>query len=143
MSKGFTLIELLIVIVVSIAVVGITIPAGLNFYNNQIFEETADNLLVILRKAHGQAVFQKNDSAFGVKFLSDSYVLFQGDSYAVRSAGEDEIFNFSSNISISGADEIIFSKLTGAPNTTCTLTITSNGKSQSININQYGKIEIQ
>lgn len=140
MTKGFTLIELLIVIIVALILVGLTIPIGLNFYNNQVLDETADSILSILRRAHGQAVFQKNDSAFGVKFLEDYYVLFQGDSYALRVQSQDEIFNLPLGFNLSGFDEFVFSKHQGTT-TAGIIIINTRNNTQIINVNYYGKIE--
>lgn len=134
--------ELLIVLCLAVILVVLTFPIGLNFYRNQELDETSSNVISVLRKAQSQSAFQKNDSSFGVKFLPGSYVLFQGDSYAARIQGEDEIFSLPLGISASGADEIVFAKLSGtaAPSA---ITISSGSRNQAININEYGKIERQ
>lgn len=142
MSHGFTLIELLIVIALGIIIVAITVPIGLNFYNNQILDEASKDILSTLRKAQSYSMFQKNNSAFGIKFLSDSYVLFQGVSYGARTQSQDEIFNIPSGISTSGINEIVFSRIAGTT-TASTLTIRSGNNNQVISINTYGKAEIQ
>ncbi|MBU2109483.1 prepilin-type N-terminal cleavage/methylation domain-containing protein [Patescibacteria group bacterium] len=142
MSHGFTLIELLIVIALGIIIVAITVPIGLNFYNNQILDEASKDILSTLRKAQSYSMFQKNNSAFGIKFLSDSYVLFQGVSYGARTQSQDEIFNLASGISTSGVNEIVFSRIAGTT-TASTLTIRSGNNNQVISINTYGKAEIQ
>ncbi len=137
------MLELLLVIGVAIFIAAFTLPAGVRFFQTQTLDETTSNILGTLRRARNQAVFQKNDSAFGVKFLSGSYILFQGNSYAERIQSEDESFTLSSGIAISGIDELIFTKLIGIPNTTGDLTITSGGDSQTLNINVQGKVEKQ
>ncbi|MGB2762494.1 MAG: prepilin-type N-terminal cleavage/methylation domain-containing protein [Minisyncoccales bacterium] len=140
--KGFTLLELLIVIAAAILITALTIPVGVRFFQTQILDETRAGILETLRSAQNQAMFQKNDSAFGVKFLSGSYVLFQGSSYG-EVPSEDENFTLSSGITTSGIDEVVFAKLTGIPNPSGTLTITSGNDSQALNINTQGKIERQ
>jgi len=138
--KGFTLIELLLVIGGIGIIAALTIPVGVNFYRIQVLDETAGDILVALRRAQSQAMFQKNDSAFGVRFLSDSYVLFEGNSYG-EVPSQDEPFNLMGGITTSGIVEVDFAKLTGIPNTTGTLTITSGNDSQGIHINAQGKVE--
>lgn len=140
---SFTLIELLLVIGGAIIITALTMPVGLNFYRIQVLDETANDILGILRRAQTQATFQKNDSAFGVKFLPQSYVLFQGSSYAERVQSEDETFDLSVGITVSGIDEAIFEKLTGIPSATGTLTINSDDSSRRLDINVQGKIERQ
>ena len=141
--RGFTLLELLLVIGAATLIAVFTIPVGIRFFQTQILDEATSGMLTNLRRAHSKAIFQKNDSAFGVKFLSGSYVLFQGGSYVLRTQSEDESFTLGGGISTSGIDEVIFAKLTGIPNTTGTLTITSGSDSQSLNINAQGKVERQ
>jgi len=140
-SAGFTLIELLLVITVVIVITALTIPVGIHFYQTQVLNETMDGILGVLRRSHNQAVFQKDDSAFGVKFLSDSYVLFRGESYVARVQNDDETFILPTGVGVSGIDEVVFTKLTGLPSATGTLTIISGNSSQMLNINSYGKIE--
>lgn len=141
--RGFTMLELLLVIAAAILIATFTIPVGIRFFQTQSLDEAASGILETLRRAQNQAAFQKNDSAFGVKFLSGSYVLFQGGSYAGRTQSEDENFTLSGSITTSGIDEVVFAKLTGIPNTTGALTITSGDDTQTLNINAQGKIEKQ
>lgn len=141
--RGFTLVELLIVIAVASLVSLLTLPVGIKFFQSQTLDETSSDILNTLRRAYSQAVFQKNDNAFGVKFLSGSYVLFQGSSYAARTISEDESFTLPGGVTTSGIDEIVFAKLTGIPNTTGALTVTLGSDSQALDINSHGKIERQ
>lgn len=142
MNKALTLIELLLTLGLIVAVVALTAPIGVKFYVSQALDDTANNILETLRRAHNQAVFQKNDSAFGVKILTDSYVLFEGSSYAARNQSKDEIFDLAEGISLSGADEVVFSKLYGT-SIGGTVMINSAGQIKSININAQGKVEHQ
>jgi Tfp pilus assembly protein FimT len=139
--KGFTLIELSLVIGAAIIIAVFTLPLGIKFFQTQALDETAGDIQGILRRAQNQAVFQKSDSSFGVKFLSDSYILFQGSSYNSRTQGADEEFILSSTIETSGIDEVVFEKMTGIPNSTGTIKVTSGSRNQIISINIQGKIE--
>jgi len=140
-SAGFTIFELLVVIGASILIAGLTVPVGVRFYQTQILDDTTSVIMTTLRRAQSQAEFQKNDSSFGVKFLTGSYVLFQGDSYAGRTISEDEIFSLSGNVNTSGVDEVVYAKLTGIPSLAGTLTVALDNDSQTININLQGKVD--
>jgi len=140
---GFTFIELLLVFFVVIFIAALTIPVGVNFYRSQTLSETTSDVLGAARRAQAQAMFQKNDSDFGVKFLSDSYVLFQGSSYATRVQSEDEIFFLPTGITAGGIDEVVFRKLAGTASLTGVLAVSSGGSSQGIAINREGKVERQ
>lgn len=139
MNQGFTLLELLLVIAGAILIAALTVPVGIRFFQTQSLDEATSSIFGTLRRAQNQAMFQKNDSAFGVKFLSDSYVLFQGNSYG-EVPSENESFSLPSGISTSGIDEIVFAKLTGLPNITAILTIISNNDNQIITVNSQGAI---
>lgn len=140
--KGFTLFEIIIVLSFIVIVAIVAIPASLNFLKQQNLNTTTSNVLATLRQARSQAVSQKNDSSFGVKFLSNSYVLFQGSSYAARTTSQDLLFTIPGTVSISGISEIVFTKRTGLPNTTGTILIMAGTASRSVNINQQGTIEL-
>lgn len=142
-SKAFTLIEMLLVIGIAITITALTMPVAVNFYISQGLDETTRDIVETLRRARGLAITQYNDSAFGVRFESGSYILFQGSSYASRAQSEDEIFTFITGIGTSGIIEVVFAKLTGKTDSTGTLIVATGGKSQNISINVQGKIEIE
>lgn len=143
MTKAFTLIELLLVIAGIAALGALTAPIGVRFLQGQILDETANGILETLRRSQNSAIYQKNDSAFGVAFFPGNYVLFQGNSYASRAASADEIFELGGNTSVSGITEVVFSKLTGLPSVSGILTInlSSISDSRNISISPEGKIE--
>jgi len=141
--RGFTLTELLLVIGAVVVIVALAIPVGISFYKLQGLDETTQDIVKTLRRAQNQAVFQRNDSDFGVRFESGSYILFQGSSYAGRTQSEDETFNLTTGISTSGITEVVFAKLTGLPDVTGVLTIASGNSSHNISINGQGRVEIE
>ena len=89
-----------------------------------------------------------NNSIHGIKLQENSYVLYQGSSYATRTQEYDrvtELEGISLSWSLSGSgqtDEIIFSKSLGVPNMIGTITLTNeDNKTKTISINEIGKIE--
>ena len=138
---GFTLIEFLIVGATIILLSGLFLPVGFGFFQTQSVDEARENVVSVLRRAQNQALLQKNDSPFGVKFMSNSYVLFQGDSYLARQPSEDEIFLIPSGVSMSGLGEVVFSKFIGGPSAVGIISTASGSYSKDIDINSQGKIE--
>jgi prepilin-type N-terminal cleavage/methylation domain-containing protein len=143
---GFTLAEILIVIAISAAVLAFTLPVGFRFYRRQLVDDTSRSLIETLRRAHTYSVAGRNDSKFGLKVIaaSNTFVLFQGDSFASRVTSEDEIISYPSTVNIvATSTEIIFSKVFGT-STVDGMWSVSNG-SDSINIRIYpqGIIEQQ
>jgi prepilin-type N-terminal cleavage/methylation domain-containing protein len=143
-SRGFTLPELLVVIALMVAVAGLTLPSALRFYQNQIVDDTARSLQDALRRARQSAASRRNDSAFGVKIQSDRFILFQGSSFAGRTAAEDETTTYPASVSVTGTfDEIVFSRLYATSSASGTISVVGEGFTSAILINNAGKIEIQ
>ena len=142
-SSGFTLLELGLVIALTMIIMLFAIPMGVNFYQSETLDEGANSLYLILERAGSQALMQKNDSSFGVKILSGSYILFQGASYSSRTASQDEVFDMPAGITAGGLGEVVFAKRTGLPSATGAITFSLGGKSQAVSINNQGKIDKQ
>lgn len=115
--KSFTLIELLIVIALVVSIMALAVPFGVEFLQKQRIEEETATLANNLKAAQARATAGKNDSSWGIKFFEDEdyYVLFAGESYETRISKYDEAFQLSSGTNITGADEIVFEKITGQP----------------------------
>ena len=140
--KGFTFVEILISITLMVVVLAFVLPGSLRFLGLQNLDDTAQSLIVSLRQAQTQAVYQKNDSSFGVKFFEDSYVLFQGASYTTRVQNQDIATTLPTNVVLSGIDEIVFAKQTGIPDETGVVLLQANTESKSVSINEQGLIEL-
>lgn len=141
-SRGFTIFEVIIVIGVGIVLVLMTLPVSVRFYQLSIADETTNDIVSAFRRAESSAMLGKYDRAFGVKFLSGQYVLFQGTSYLSRIPTEDQIFVLPSGSVLSGLpDEIMFTKQTGVPSATGTLTVRVFDRIHHIGIKDGGVIE--
>ncbi len=141
-SRGFTLIEILIVIGIAAIIFLFSAPYSLNFYKNQIVDDTQSNLIEVLQRARHNAILQKNDSDFGVKINNDehNFVLFQGVSYDERVGAYDEVYDLIPSIVITDLTEIVFSKMTGLTETVGTTTITYDNTAEAIFTEGFGTI---
>ena len=142
-NKGFSLIELLLVVAVAAGIFVFSAPFGMNFYRTQLLGDVQSNLIDALQRARHNAVLQKNDSNFGVhiSMASSSYTIFQtADTYANRVSAQDEVFPLINNITFSGPTDIIFSKLTGAPNATGTVSMAYDILTKGITVDSSGGI---
>ncbi len=147
-KKGFTLIELMIVVALIIMFSGLTLPVGINFYQESTLKDQARNLENSLRKAQAMAMTGRGDSNAGVKITQNEYIIFEGESYKPGEYREETkiIIPFPIALSASGADEIVFQKSTGLPTfpeEEKSIIITFGASSQEITINSQGKIEIE
>jgi len=93
-----------------------------------------------IRHAQANAQTGKNDSAWGVKVLTGEAVVFKGSDYAGRVASADQSLGLPGDISVTGLSEIVFAKVSGAPNTTGTTTLTNESGVQHIFINDKGTL---
>ncbi len=138
-QKAFTFIEVVLVIALLGVVGSLTLPLGVRFYETQVLEETVDGITFALVDAQHAALLGKNDDMFGVKFLSDSYVFFQGKNYTERLIIFDRITELPDGISFSGlSDEIIFSKNTGTPSVNGVMVVSLFGRNEKIIIPEIG-----
>lgn len=136
--------ELLLVIAFSAVIFGLTLPVSLRFYQNYVTDDTAEVLKSTLRRAHAYAAAERQGSGYGVKILPGTFVLFQGATYASRTAAEDEQIDYPSSLSVTGtSDEIRFSPLYATSSVSGTINIAGDAGTRIISINGAGKIETQ
>ncbi len=139
--SGFTLIELLLVITL-VSIIGLFVsPIGISFYQTQLLNETSDGLVSALRQAQSFSVSGKNDQSFGVRILTEAYVVFAGDTYDTRTISEDQVFPIATTVVITGTNEFVFSKITGVPSSIGTLLLSSGSKETAVNILESGHVE--
>lgn len=140
MKNGFTLMELLIVIGIIVFLSAVFLPIGLNFYQLQVLNKTSDQVIWLLKQARTNALSQKKNSAFGLYFAEQQVILYQGESYQLRQIEMDQTYPLAESIQRYGVEEINFSKGTGLPKQTGLVTLKSNQREKTIQINQMGLI---
>ncbi len=138
---GFTLIELLLSVTIIAMLAGLSLPVYETFARRNDLDLTAQNIVGAVRRAQVYARGNNYDSSWGVKFQTGNATLYRGTSYATRTTGFDETITIPGNVSATGLDDIQFAKLTGAPNTTGTLTLTSTtNDTRAITLNAEGMV---
>lgn len=121
-QKGFTFFELLIVFGILIILITIALPNLRIFQQNYDLDNSAEGIINSLRLAQSQTIASEGESQYGVYFnaLTDpqEYIIFKGESYALRNVSSDVIRKFPKSVIISaidlwGKDEVVFERLTG------------------------------
>lgn len=139
-GAGFTLIEVLL----SITLIGIISGIGAIVYqqlqNRNDLDIAVGSVASSFRRAQALSQAIEGDTTWGVRINTGSIVLFQGASYATRVTSFDEVTNISSAIVGSGFVEVVFSKLTGLPQTNGVLTFTNSNDSRTITLNAQGAV---
>lgn len=142
-QRGFTLVEMLLSVSIITLLVGMSVPVYATFVGRNDLEVTRQGIVESLRRAQTYARAVKGDGTWGVAVISGKAVVFKGASYAARDAAFDENIIINSTITTSGLSEVVFTKLSGAPSTTgtATLTQTTSNDSRTVSINAKGMVE--
>ena len=141
-TRGFTLIEVLLSVVLIAFITGVSVP----IYRSYLVKNNLDTATMIfvqsLRRAQGLSQAGEGDTTWGVNIETGLITVFKGASYAARDTTYDETFTIADSIGISGVQEIVFSKMYGEPQTTGSVTLSSDmGHSKTITINGKGFID--
>jgi prepilin-type N-terminal cleavage/methylation domain-containing protein len=148
--RGFTVLELILVIAIFAILFSSTAVVFGNMLNENRLASKGYEIVQSLREARTDAVSQKENSKWGVYLDTstdpDSYVVFKGDSYALRDPSFDLAVNFPtsvmiSNIDIAGGDEIVFGKRSGETENTGSFSLTTEDEQFNITVNQLGLID--
>jgi len=140
-AAGFTLIEILLYIAVFTLITGVSIPIYLSSQARNDFDITTVTIAQTLRRAQVLAQSVDGDTSWGVKIQSGSIIGFKGISYATRDTNFDEIFEIPGSLTPSGVQEVVFTKFTGLPQTTGSITLSSNtNETRNITVNTKGTV---
>lgn len=136
--RGVTLIELLLVVSI-VAIVSLSAtPFYARFLRQNAVADATDRIVGNLRKAQMYSMAGKQDGTWGVTYSSNTLTLFlQGNS------AFDETYTVGSDITVSGLSTVLFTKATGIPTSTPTITITGGNTTKTILINSQGVIDRQ
>ena len=139
-KTGFTLIEVLLSITLITVLAGIAVPTYYSLLYRNDLDVAKNQMVQSLRRAEVLSLASDGDSTWGVKIQSGSVIIFKGLNYANRDIKYDEVYQIANSIAPSGLTEVVFLKLTGFPQSTGTVILTSqNNETRSITINSKGQ----
>jgi len=144
-KPGFTLFEMMVVIVGMAIILLFTAPLAIRFYQSQLVDDTARTLVDTLRRAHADAVAQKDSQPHGVKIntASSTIVHFEGVTYATRLTNADEIIDYPPTLTVTGTStEVTFSELYGTSTISDIWNVNLAGTTSSMSINPQGVIDL-
>ncbi len=140
-QHGFTLVELLLSVAIMTMLIGLSLPVYETFVRRNDLDLTAQNIAGAIRRAETYARGAKNDSTWGIEFLSSGVTIFKGSTYSTRDTSYDETVSLPGSVSISGDSEMIFSKLSGAPDAAGTVSLSSStNDTRTIAVNAKGMV---
>ena len=150
---GFTLLELVLVVAIILLLATSSAPIYGIFFTSTQLNEASAMLVQDIRQAREYAVARVNNSEHGVFFEinspgNDRYVVFQGPSYALRTANFDRIVELEAAMFFETTlqdNEIVFSAGKGEPIdlTEGSVTIMHSGQEASkvIDVNSLGRVD--
>ncbi len=140
-QNGFTLIEILLSVGI-IALLSVTLtPVFQSFQVRNDLDVATVSIAQSLRRAQALSQAVDGDTTWGVNIQSASTTVFKGASFVTRDITYDELFDVPLSITPSGLSSTTFAKLSGLPNATGTITLTSNiNETRTITINDKGTI---
>jgi Tfp pilus assembly protein FimT len=147
-NKGITVIEIVVVLAILVIIIGVTLPSFQNMRENQIFKTTLSEVVSTINKARGESMSSVNSQEYGVHFESDQVVIFSGTVYS-DVAPDNVITEITSPASISdiditgGGSDLYFDRLTGAPDHTAEITVSTTNLSDVIVISGTGIVSIK
>ncbi len=141
-KNGFTIIELLLTVAAMAILAGFSFSMYRSLQGGNDLTNIQNIFVQTMRRAQILAQANEGDSDWGVSLQNGSLILFEGSSYATRTAGKDEIFDIPASITYSGVTEIVFEKFSGQPLFTgITTFISPYGESRSVTLNENGMLE--
>jgi type II secretory pathway pseudopilin PulG len=140
--SAFTLFEVLIVIAILLATSIMVAPITLNQVQGNKLEASANQITIDIFLAQQYSYTSLNNSAYGIRFFTNSYVFFKGTDYATATEFEEfTLENVSiTNADFGGSDDLLFPKGSLRPVNSGTITIATGLDSDVISINAEGLI---
>jgi prepilin-type N-terminal cleavage/methylation domain-containing protein len=140
-GRGFTLLEVVLSVAALAAIAGVGIPVYQSFQVRNDLDVAVAEIVQSAHRAQTLAQASDRDTSWGVRVQVGSIVVFSGTSYAARTAAYDEVFDLPASMTPSGLSEVVFTKFTGLPQQTGTITLTANANEvRTISINTKGVV---
>jgi type II secretory pathway pseudopilin PulG len=141
-NKGISVIEIMIGLVVLGILFAVILPDLSKNRNDQSLKSGIQNILSALDKAKSQTLASLNSSEYGVHFQTDKVVIFKGQTFSSGTATNEDVEISPAEISTifltGGAADVYFTRLTGAPSATGTVTVTAGSTTKIITIYATG-----
>jgi len=89
--NGFTLVEIILVLGLLTMLGGFGLFISMDFYRSYSLRASRNTLISTLHKARSQAISNIDQAPHGIRIESNQYTVFEGPTYASRTATLDEV----------------------------------------------------
>ncbi len=149
-TRGITAVELLVAVAILVLVIIVVIPQFSKIKSNQILKDTTDDVISALHQAQSQTLASVNSSQYGVHLQSDRVIIFTGTTYSSGASSNQTILISSpasiTNVTLNGSSgtsgDVVFSRLSGTPDKTGTVTVYTSSLSKTVTISAAGTISL-
>ena len=139
---GFTLIEMVLSVAMFTLILTMTLPMLRTFTVRNDLDVATNSVVQNMRRAQTLSYLADGDTSWGIHLSVGSILIYKGVSYAARDQTYDEVTTIPTSIAIAGLSDVTFTKATGMPQSTGTLTLTSAlNDTRNITINQKGMVD--
>ena len=142
---GFSMVQLLLVLAIFLVIASMAVPSLYQFQVGAQVDTVAAEVGQNLRRAQSRAVVGYDNTNWGVYFEEGEYTIYSGNDYNTRNSDRDEIYPYSNSVLIVNnfSDDIVFTRITGLPNSEGTVTLSNimDSDQSIITINSLGVIE--
>lgn len=141
-EAGFTLLEVLLSVAIMSIIAAMSLPVLAAFNDRNNLDLAAQGIASQLRRAGTYSRGVSGDSQWGVHMQSGAVTLYKGASFASRDTAYDEPTVISGPVAVTGLSDVVFSKLSGLPSQSgsVTLTNTNTNDVRTITINAQGMV---
>ena len=133
--SGFSFIELLVVIAIVLVLGGISAVFYSRFLTQNAVANTVDQVVGEFRKAQIYAMMGKNNVSWAVSISGHTLTLL-----ATNTSAFNETVTLNPSISLSGFSQITYTRMTGIPDISPTITISGAGTTKVLTVNSQGVI---
>ena len=145
-QRGATIGELLVVLAIIGLMASVALPQFYKIRERQVITTAGSDIVSVLERAKSRTLASVSSSEYGVHFQSDRVIIFKGTSYSSEALTNETINILSpatiSNVTLSGVSattgDVYFNRLSGAPNKTGTVTISTSSYTKTITISATG-----
>ena len=139
--KGFTIIEVMVAVGLITIIGSLALFVSMDFYRSYNLDVEVETIIILITRARGRAVNNIDATSHGIYIDEEELTLFRGESYASRDEDLDEVFPRAQAFEVDGLSEIVFDQLTGEASATGTITISGQGRTAIVEINNEGRID--
>lgn len=141
------MLEVIMVMAIFILVSGFALLFSMDSFQSSTFHSDRDLFVSILQRARAQSISNMCTAAgctdgkpHGVTVVGNTYVLFEGSSYATRASDADSVFEAHAGVTRFGDSEVVFAQLTGIPTVQREFVHTGTGHISTTTVQSNGRI---